>query len=778
MGGARLEEHTKPDVFWLFCGTTDCNYARNCARKQLHTKHTWKPIHCAQCKRHLSAARWHCSCGVTWHSCPAHRQDGFACGTSRRPPAPKEGRHNKRRRVAPLGGKQGEQWTDAITHVPIQAPSLFHDMHDPDIGSFEALVSHATEANVMHERYLPSCVHALPACLDNIAISAQACRNPLRSTQRGVIKAVRQHASKLNKQPHTPLRMQRKGSARGNSARRDAQAIASLIRDPGPSISSLQCSRDAVSVPGVTLQAESVVAQPRKALRETYSFLASRTQKEHIAFSAGSLVNTMSNRALEIFTFKGSGAPDFSTADDSQGGPCGSSIRPMGNDDDVAAVPQQGFVGDAPDFHHLTLSDSPCHQTGCLEACRLIGFQLKSTISLSSAASDASVRTLLPSNATSFDDQLHIAASAAPALSTPSSNSTSSRACNTKLNIQHTDVPVDDTTHSGHACASMHAWTTRHAAPRTRSRSPMPHHATDGAVAYQSIGSPTERTASPHLLPSTTADLAGRTGPPAHLCVLPKAAPEQDKCHAPLVASCSPALPKLAQNAQDGKFILHYENDECSRDCTTSRGVQQYSVSSAGSFSNETSHFSENSFHGVDAGNVQPPGQCSVVKSSHHAVRVSRAVFATPAVAFSAGATNTLSQESMRPQLSSTRPSSRFLAKRAEGFASVPAPKQPRTMPTTPYESSHALANYSQMQPAGLSHAAAQKALHTTIQLPQPFVLQCDSSSLSMQHSQQCNDAHQAHPASKHEIMKGPPCNGRCPKEGWKIEQFCEYCHR
>ena len=27
------------------------------------------------------------------------------------------------------------------------------------------------------------------------------------------------------------------------------------------------------------------------------------------------------------------------------------------------------------------------------------------------------------------------------------------------------------------------------------------------------------------------------------------------------------------------------------------------------------------------------------------------------------------------------------------------------------------------------------------------------------------------------EHIKGPPCKGLCPKNGWTIDQFCAHCH-
>ena len=146
-GQLRHEKRARPNVFWLFCASIDCNYAHDCARRQLHAKHTWKPIHCKGCARHFSAARWLCVCKVPWHTCPSHRAEGFACGTFRKPPKPKESLPPPKRRTTPLGGILGAQWTDSVTHVPISVPALPDQPCLFAVGSFEELVAHATHSD-------------------------------------------------------------------------------------------------------------------------------------------------------------------------------------------------------------------------------------------------------------------------------------------------------------------------------------------------------------------------------------------------------------------------------------------------------------------------------------------------------------------------------------------------------------------------------------------------------------------------------------------------------
>ena len=103
-GQLRQAKQPRPTAFWLSCATTGCDFKHNCARRQLHVRHTWRPVHCKTCARHYSAARWLCTCGVPWHTCPIHRAEGFACGSPRKPPKPKHALPPPKRRTTPLGG--------------------------------------------------------------------------------------------------------------------------------------------------------------------------------------------------------------------------------------------------------------------------------------------------------------------------------------------------------------------------------------------------------------------------------------------------------------------------------------------------------------------------------------------------------------------------------------------------------------------------------------------------------------------------------------------------
>ena len=125
----------------------------NCVRRQLHARHTWRPVHCVIC-----------SCRVPWHTCSLHRAEGFACGTLRKPPKPKDALPPPKRRTTPLGGVQGAQWTDSIKRVPIGVPALPDFPAQQAAGSFENLVAHATRTE--EEVLLPPLMsHFFPACL-------------------------------------------------------------------------------------------------------------------------------------------------------------------------------------------------------------------------------------------------------------------------------------------------------------------------------------------------------------------------------------------------------------------------------------------------------------------------------------------------------------------------------------------------------------------------------------------------------------------------------------
>ena len=43
-GQLRQAKQPRPTAFWLSCATTGCDFKHNCARTQLHVRHTWRPV--------------------------------------------------------------------------------------------------------------------------------------------------------------------------------------------------------------------------------------------------------------------------------------------------------------------------------------------------------------------------------------------------------------------------------------------------------------------------------------------------------------------------------------------------------------------------------------------------------------------------------------------------------------------------------------------------------------------------------------------------------------
>ena len=163
-----------------------------------------------------------------------HRAEGFACGTHREPPKPKDFLPPPKRRTTPLGGILGAQWTDSVTHVPITVPALPDQPGRQVAGSFGDLVAHATR-NDDSELPPPLClVSALPELLGTGSGIQVAFRNPSFASpaihKKG--KCHNTHASYLiSKRSMVKVRPLPKGH-QVNSARRDAQAIASILGEP------------------------------------------------------------------------------------------------------------------------------------------------------------------------------------------------------------------------------------------------------------------------------------------------------------------------------------------------------------------------------------------------------------------------------------------------------------------------------------------------------------------------------------------------------------------
>ena len=99
----------RPEHFYIACPI--CAAIKDCKRHTLHSKHTWRSVTCKHCKKHSSASKWKCSCGLQWRHCQTHRPQGFACGRNIRASATnaKPSFAKCPKRVGPLGAVQGQQ---------------------------------------------------------------------------------------------------------------------------------------------------------------------------------------------------------------------------------------------------------------------------------------------------------------------------------------------------------------------------------------------------------------------------------------------------------------------------------------------------------------------------------------------------------------------------------------------------------------------------------------------------------------------------------------------
>ena len=128
---------------------------------------------------------------------------------------------------------QGEQWTDAVTHVAIEAPAIPSSASSMPLGSFEALVAHAT--SVPEEPLSePLCfVNSLPPLVGGggAAVAFGAPCISATKAGRGASSCAPTRKTDIAMRKTTTSIFWNKNNAR-NSARRDAQAIASLLRNP------------------------------------------------------------------------------------------------------------------------------------------------------------------------------------------------------------------------------------------------------------------------------------------------------------------------------------------------------------------------------------------------------------------------------------------------------------------------------------------------------------------------------------------------------------------
>ena len=158
-----------------------------------------------------------------------------------------------KRRTTPLGGTLGAQWTDSITHVPIVVPPL----PDQDVmhvaGSYGDLVAHATCSQEV-ELLPPLClISALPEPVGTGSGMRVAFRNPTFAKQTMHIKnkCHNSPASYISGSRNTSKVRPPLGGQKLNSARRDAQAIASLVGETYSLRGTHTMPKHSINVPSV-----------------------------------------------------------------------------------------------------------------------------------------------------------------------------------------------------------------------------------------------------------------------------------------------------------------------------------------------------------------------------------------------------------------------------------------------------------------------------------------------------------------------------------------------
>ena len=211
--------------------------------------------------------------------CPTHRADGFACGTHRRPPKPKASLPPPKRRTTPLGGTLGAQWTDSVTHVPIVVPALLDQPGSHVAGSYGDLVAHATCSDEVE--LLPPYVCSLP-CLNLLAqevvrkspFATHPLRNMPHTREAGTLTAMPATSATIA----AKVRPLPKGHQL-NSARRDAQAIASILGETLNTSRAHVTSHHSIKVPTVGSSIQFTSVKPGAAQGECKSPVASPGQK-------------------------------------------------------------------------------------------------------------------------------------------------------------------------------------------------------------------------------------------------------------------------------------------------------------------------------------------------------------------------------------------------------------------------------------------------------------------------------------------------------------------
>ena len=72
----------RPLSFIICCHT--CNTPREAKFLSLYRSGKWKSVPCRVCCISMSCKQWLCVCGIPWHSCDVHANNGFSCSSKLR----------------------------------------------------------------------------------------------------------------------------------------------------------------------------------------------------------------------------------------------------------------------------------------------------------------------------------------------------------------------------------------------------------------------------------------------------------------------------------------------------------------------------------------------------------------------------------------------------------------------------------------------------------------------------------------------------------------------
>ena len=182
-----------------------------------------------------------------------------------------------KRRTTPLGGTLGAQWTDSITHVPSVVPPLPDHFSMHAAGSYGDLVAHAT-CSQKEELLPPLClISALPELVGTGSGTQVAFRNPIfaKHTMHMKSRCNNSHASYISSsRSANKVRPPPKGHQL-NSARRDAQAIASLLGETPSRMGAHVMSHPPLKVPIVGGSTQVASVKPGAAQGDCKSLVAS-----------------------------------------------------------------------------------------------------------------------------------------------------------------------------------------------------------------------------------------------------------------------------------------------------------------------------------------------------------------------------------------------------------------------------------------------------------------------------------------------------------------------